>query len=231
MSADSVAVTTGFLEKLCFDPAALLPEEARERVLSLPDIGGTLAIADDPHALGPIGLIGACLDSQNLSDLYHIQRLRQQRASTGLLVLFDVEAARDLARLTALGALEAFFQSTLPVAHGDPLEPVFMSAAPTAQRDVAGQPTEFGFRLTRRQCDVLFLIREGRSNKEIANRLDCSEGTVKLHCMAVFRALGVANRTQAAIMAERLVLSPPVQTSSPASQSGFGFAGACAQAV
>ena len=52
--------------------------------------------------------------------------------------------------------------------------------------------------LTRRQQDVLSHIREGCSNREIAERLGISEGTVKLHVSAVLKALGVKNRTRAA---------------------------------
>lgn len=55
--------------------------------------------------------------------------------------------------------------------------------------------------LTRRQRQVLNLISQGCSNKQIADKLHMSEGTVKIHCMAIFRELGVNNRTQAAMLA------------------------------
>ncbi|MGH1541733.1 MAG: response regulator transcription factor [Arenicella sp.] len=55
--------------------------------------------------------------------------------------------------------------------------------------------------LTRRQQQVLDLISRGHSNKQIADKLHMSEGTVKIHCMAIFRGLGVNNRTQAAMLA------------------------------
>lgn len=54
--------------------------------------------------------------------------------------------------------------------------------------------------LTPRQGDVLKLVNEGMSNKEIARALELTEGTVKVHCKAIFRALGVVNRTQAAVL-------------------------------
>ncbi len=53
--------------------------------------------------------------------------------------------------------------------------------------------------LTPRQLEVLNLIKLGKSNKEIARVLDVSEGTVKIHCAAIFKELGVVNRTQAAL--------------------------------
>ncbi|CAA7613949.1 response regulator transcription factor [Magnetospirillum sp. UT-4] len=60
--------------------------------------------------------------------------------------------------------------------------------------------------LTPRQRDVLGMLRHGKSNKEIARDLDLAEITVKLHVTAILRALGVENRTQAAILAARMGL-------------------------
>lgn len=74
--------------------------------------------------------------------------------------------------------------------------------------DPDGQDTAASIPLTDRQMEVLKLIAEGFSNKEIARRLELSENTVKIHVSAVFRGLGVHNRTQAAVSArQRGVLS------------------------
>jgi DNA-binding NarL/FixJ family response regulator len=51
--------------------------------------------------------------------------------------------------------------------------------------------------LTSRQKEVLDLLAAGKSNKEIARSLGISEGTVKVHVNASFRALGVHNRVNA----------------------------------
>ncbi len=58
-------------------------------------------------------------------------------------------------------------------------------------------PAEAG--LTERQADVLGLMVKGRSNREIAELLGLSEGTVKIHITAIFKALGVSSRTQALV--------------------------------
>ena len=60
--------------------------------------------------------------------------------------------------------------------------------------------------LTDRQAQVLKLLAAGKSNKLICRELDLAERTVKAHISAVFRALGVTTRTQAALAAARLGL-------------------------
>jgi DNA-binding NarL/FixJ family response regulator len=57
--------------------------------------------------------------------------------------------------------------------------------------------------LTSREAEVLELVRKGLANKQIARRLGISERTVKAHLTSVFQRIGVADRTQAAIWAER----------------------------
>ena len=60
--------------------------------------------------------------------------------------------------------------------------------------------------LTPRQRDVLAMLRQGKSNKEIARDLNLAEITVKLHVTAILRSLGCENRTQAAILAAKMGL-------------------------
>jgi DNA-binding NarL/FixJ family response regulator len=67
--------------------------------------------------------------------------------------------------------------------------------------------------LTRRESDVLQLLSKGSSNREISRHLFLSEKTVKAHLAAVFRKLGVTNRTQAAMAAVAMGIgSPPGPT-------------------
>jgi DNA-binding NarL/FixJ family response regulator len=62
--------------------------------------------------------------------------------------------------------------------------------------------------LTQRQYDVLALLGQGKSNKDIADTLGISEGTVKVHVGAILKVLGANNRTQAALMAIDAGISP-----------------------
>lgn len=58
--------------------------------------------------------------------------------------------------------------------------------------------------LTARQTDVLHLLAEGRSTKDIARRLGLAVPTVKSHLAAVYRQLGARNRLQAVVKASAL---------------------------
>jgi DNA-binding NarL/FixJ family response regulator len=75
--------------------------------------------------------------------------------------------------------------------------------APKAAREVLLTRTEPGRGLTERELDVLGLVRTGLSNKLIARRLEISEKTVKAHLTSIFQRIGVTDRTQAALWAER----------------------------
>lgn len=60
--------------------------------------------------------------------------------------------------------------------------------------------------LSPRQIDVICLISQGKSNKQIAYELGLTEGTVKLHVTAILKILNVYNRTGAVVEATRLGL-------------------------
>jgi len=57
--------------------------------------------------------------------------------------------------------------------------------------------------LTSRETEILRLVKDGLANKQIARRLEISERTVKAHLTSAFSRIGVADRTQAALWAER----------------------------
>jgi DNA-binding NarL/FixJ family response regulator len=82
-----------------------------------------------------------------------------------------------------------------------PLDPRAARAVLTAR----SAPAAHG--LTDRERDVLILLVSGLSNKQIARRLGIAEKTVKAHLSNIFRSIGVADRTQAALWAERNGLS------------------------
>jgi DNA-binding NarL/FixJ family response regulator len=63
--------------------------------------------------------------------------------------------------------------------------------------------------LTRRQLEVLDWVIQGKTNKEIAKLIGVSDETIKNHISAIFKALGVSSRTEAAIQASHWGLVLP----------------------
>src|SRR4051812_10895713 len=62
--------------------------------------------------------------------------------------------------------------------------------------------------LTEREADVIVLVAEGRSNKEIASRLNLSERTVRSHVSRILAKLDLSSRTQAALYALQTGIAP-----------------------
>ena len=79
----------------------------------------------------------------------------------------------------------------------------WITACTDSPMPVPTPPTATPKALTARQFDVLRLLARGLPNKLIARALAVSESTVKVHLLAIFRALGVHNRTHAVIAAQK----------------------------
>ncbi len=77
------------------------------------------------------------------------------------------------------------------------------AAGPLAAPGAAEAQTRGAGALTGRERQVLALVAQGRSNREIARELGVSEKTVKTHVSSVLAKLGVQDRTQAAVYAVR----------------------------
>jgi DNA-binding NarL/FixJ family response regulator len=148
------------------------------------------------------------LDMPNVDGIEATRRILAERPETAVLVLTSFS---DRPRI--MGALEAgacgyllkdvdadeVAEGIRAAARGEsPLDPraarTILSAR-TAPDPAAG--------LSHREREVLLLLVEGLPNKLIARRLDISEKTVKSHLTRIFREIGVTDRTQAALWAER----------------------------
>jgi DNA-binding NarL/FixJ family response regulator len=91
------------------------------------------------------------------------------------------------------------FQSAVPVtpaSEAAPGEEPTPAANPLTEPDVA--------QLTVRQVEVLSRVCQGKTNKQIATEMGLSEKTIKAHVTAIFKILGVVNRTQAVVAARRV---------------------------
>ena len=57
--------------------------------------------------------------------------------------------------------------------------------------------------LSAREREVMLLVAEGLSNKDIARRLEITDGTVKVHLHCIYEKLGIRNRTLLAVLAAK----------------------------
>jgi two-component system, NarL family, response regulator len=127
-----------------------------------------------------------------------IERLFPKRPDLAIVVLSTYDADDDIIRALRAGAKAYLLKDTSPGELADCVRAVhggrkYVSAAIGAK--LAAQATQIS--LTFRELDVIKLIARGCLNKEIADRLDVTEGTVKSHTSALFSKLGVSNRTEA----------------------------------
>ncbi|MFE0020927.1 response regulator [Amycolatopsis sp. NPDC059021] len=132
-----------------------------------------------------------------------LRRLRERPAPPRVLMLTTVGRPREIREALASGA-DGFM---LKDSSGDELAAAVRAAAdgvtalsPSAAAALTAKGEEG---LTRREQDVLALLAEGLSNRDIAARLRLAERTVKVHVGNVLAKLGVTTRTQAALAAAR----------------------------
>jgi DNA-binding NarL/FixJ family response regulator len=92
----------------------------------------------------------------------------------------------------------------LVLSGGKYIPPTLISGIKTQKNINQSDPSEIS--LTPRQQQVLTLISQGKPNKMIADHLGCTESTVRVHVTAIFKALGVSNRTEAAARARNNAL-------------------------
>lgn len=146
--------------------------------------------------------------------LQWIGALRQRFPQAPLVVVSADEAAVDVPALIALGvagfipksdSAAVILQAVRLVLSGGTYVPMRLlgkgSVIEAAGCSADGTAVIPG--LTPRQVDVLRLLALGHPNKLIARQLGLSEGTVKVHLLAIYRVLKARNRTAAVVAAEK----------------------------
>ncbi len=104
--------------------------------------------------------------------------------------------------LTKSGMSDELLSVTRLVLAGDVyVPPELMSGAAAASDELSDEPPAPQF--TPRQEEVLYLLLDGYTNKEIGRMLNLSDETVKNHVTAILRGFGVTTRTQAVLAANR----------------------------
>jgi DNA-binding NarL/FixJ family response regulator len=145
-----------------------------------------------------------------------IQEFIRQHPQLPVIVLSSSEDPHDVRQALRFGALGYLPKSASPetilsalrlVLSGNVYVPPLLlqntSSAVEAGAANLDSRAVGGFHLTDRQLVILKLLCQGLSNKEICRRLGLSEKTVKAHVSAIFKAMNVVNRTQAALAARQ----------------------------
>lgn len=186
---------------------------ALESVLSGPSFSlvGSYSVGDALERIEDLQPDAVVLDVTSAADEAMIFELAADAPAPGaaaLVVLTD-----DAGGFSAVDALRGGVRAVLPrraageeivaaiqasvagllVLHPDTLDSVFSSAVSDGQAEL-DPPDQV---LTPREIEVLRMIADGSSNKQIASRLSISDHTVKFHIGSIFTKLGASNRAEA----------------------------------
>lgn len=158
---------------------------------------------------GSFDLVLLDLAMPGMEGLHGLERLRTEFPGVPMVMLSAYGDSADVLRAIELGArgyiLKASSEDVLKnalslVLSGEIYMPAGMFQGGRLFGLVQGAGAtgkDFFGNLTERQKQVLELMAEGRSNKEIAKALGMLESTAKTHVKVILKKLGAANRTQA----------------------------------
>ncbi len=165
-----------------------------------------------------------------------IAALRARQPATRIVLLadtFDFDTMVSVFRAGADGYIikeidfEPFLESLRLVAHGEKVLPgaVIQHLPDFGKAPLKAEPdrSKIFCSLSEREVETLRCLIMGYPNKVIAQRLDISEATVKVHVKAILRKLSVQNRTQAAIWAVNHGVDPDAGLEPRATGSVFSF--------
>lgn len=137
-----------------------------------------------------------------MSGLEALRAIRRDDPAARCVVLTTYEGDEDIHQSLAAGAAGYLIKAMSNETLVDALRRVHAGnrflPAPVAQSLAARTPNSD---LSPREREVLSLIVQGKSNKEIAGQLGITEATVKCHVSVILERLGVSDRTQAVVTA------------------------------
>lgn len=182
------------------------------RIVEAPTLADAAArLRDDPG----ISLVLLDLRMPDCEGFTGLLTLRAEHPAVPVVVVSASEDGETVRRALSFGAsgfipksasLETMSEALETVLTGEVWAPPVCTPDNdhgTSERDGASERIAS---LTPAQLRILVGLRRGRLNKQIAYEMGVSEATVKAHMTAIFRKLGVLNRTQAVIAAEALLL-------------------------
>lgn len=193
-------------------------------------LGIRTLLADDPHVTvvahdveyERLGVVVRAhrprvlvLDVGGLRDLAQIRAMTLEHPHTRLVLLGTGLSTAESAQMLAFGASACLSKGTQArdVRHAIHLASRGLQVMPRGSGQAGVEPAR-DLRLTQREGDVLLLLRQGRTNAQIALDLSIGVETVRTHARNVFRKLGVSSR-RALIAPEAPSVAPPIGAPSP----------------
>lgn len=128
-------------------------------------------------------------DSSGLSSISHLKALHPHCP----LIIFTQGSAALLEDAAIQAGADIFIQKTAAINDISSALRALVSADTT----VITQSGDHTKKLSRRQKELMLMLNQGLSNRDIAGQMDISEHTVKVHLWRLFRKMGVNSRTQA----------------------------------
>jgi len=213
------------LKVLVIDDHPLVQEGVAAALEALGHDVDVIAAADSEQGLAAaaanpdIDLVLLDLALPGMSGLGVISALHQRSPSLPVVVLSAMEDPENIRNAISAGAMgfvpksaqtRVLIEALQQVLEGNVSVPGTRGAATNLSAGAgaagsAGGGTEPDVALlTLRQLEVLSRLCQGKTNKQIATELGLSEKTVKAHVTAIFKVLGVVNRTQAVLAARRI---------------------------
>ena len=160
-----------------------------------------------------INMIIVDLDMPDMRWEDGVEELKKKAPRASMIVISASEDIRNIRKILASGIKGYIPKRSDPKIMHNALKLILEGGTyiPPALIENSNESTSNNYRhngktLTNRQSQVLDLIAQGKSNKQIAYEMGVSEATVKLHINALLRSLKVNNRTQAVVTAQKLGL-------------------------
>ncbi|MBC7918439.1 MAG: response regulator transcription factor [Rhodoferax sp.] len=162
------------------------------------------------NAISDLALILLDPGLPGMNGVEAVRAFRRQHVSTPLIAVSASENRQEAAAALRAGANVVISKAVSLERLGEVIQRA-LAAEPLPSQWILPKGVEtIGedslLNLTPRQREIIALLSQGHSNKEISIRLQLAEITVKVHVSAIFRALNVINRTQAVLAAQRLGL-------------------------
>lgn len=195
----------------------LLADEFPDFVFSEAD---SLDSVLDQLGADPIDLLLMDLGMPGMAGAESLRALREEHPTARIIVVTGVEERSMILDCLAAGVhgyvlkaspVEEIIRAVRMVLAGDiyvasALATIGTERAVTAMRAALPTVPLDTTRFTARQVQVLQLLAQGRSTKDIARILELGPGTVKIHLAAIYRRLNAHNRTEAVVLASKLNL-------------------------